>query len=133
VDTFLLVVAALFPVVNPPEVGPIFLSMTRNTSAETRRFLARRRAECVFVMAVSLPLGALVLKIYGISIPVLRVAGGRCRRGREAAERGKPRNCRRDFNESTKAGFRQSYVKFRRSLLKPDWTSVQLLFVRHAI
>jgi len=27
-------------------------------------------------MAVSLPVGALVLKIYGISIPVLRVAGG---------------------------------------------------------
>jgi multiple antibiotic resistance protein len=78
VETFLLVLAALFPVVNPPGAGLIFLSMTRNASPQTRRSLARRVAvNAFFVMAVSLPVvGALVLKIYGISIPVLRVAGG---------------------------------------------------------
>jgi multiple antibiotic resistance protein len=77
VEIFLLVLAALFPVVNPPGAGLIFLSMTRHASSQTRRSLARRVAvNAFFVMAVSLPVGALVLKIYGISIPVLRVAGG---------------------------------------------------------
>jgi len=77
VETFLLVLAALFPVVNPPGAGLIFLSMTRHASPQTRRSLARRVAvNAFFVMAISLPVGALVLKIYGISIPVLRVAGG---------------------------------------------------------
>lgn len=76
-ETFLLVLAALFPVVNPPGAGLIFLSMTKNASVKTRRLLARRVAiNAFFVMAMSLPFGALILKIYGISVPVLRVAGG---------------------------------------------------------
>ena len=76
-EIFLLVLAALFPVVNPPGAGLIFLSMTKHASAETRQMLARRIAvNSFFVMAISLPVGALVLKIYGISVPVLRVAGG---------------------------------------------------------
>jgi len=29
-----------------------------------------------FVMAVSLLIGAFILKLYGISVPILRVAGG---------------------------------------------------------
>ena len=76
-ETFLLVLAAIFPVVNPPGAALIFLSMTKHASAETRRSLARRVAvNALLVMAVSLTVGALILRIYGISIPVLRVAGG---------------------------------------------------------
>jgi multiple antibiotic resistance protein len=89
VEIFLLVLAALFPVVNPPGAGLIFLSMTKHASAETRQMLARRIAvNSFFVMAISLPVGALVLKIYGISVPVLRVAGGLDRgcRGLETSE-----------------------------------------------
>ena len=76
-DTFLLVLAALFPIVNPPGSAFVFLSMTQHAPAEVRRALARRVSiNSFFVMAASLLLGALVLKIYGISVPVLRVAGG---------------------------------------------------------
>ena len=76
-ETFLLVLAALFPVVNPPGSGLIFLSMTQSASGETRRFLARRvAAYAFFIMAASLLVGGLILKVYGISVPVLRVAGG---------------------------------------------------------
>jgi multiple antibiotic resistance protein len=76
-DTFLLVFAALFPVVNPPGTALVFLSMTKHASIATRRLLARRVAvNAFFVMAASLLGGAFVLKIYGISVPVLRVAGG---------------------------------------------------------
>ena len=42
VDTFLLVLAALFPVVNPPGSAFVFLSLTQHASAEVRRSLTRR-------------------------------------------------------------------------------------------
>jgi multiple antibiotic resistance protein len=77
VEIFLLVVASLFPVVNPPGTALVFLRMTKHASVATRRSLARRVAiNAFFVMAGSLLAGAFVLKIYGISVPVLRVAGG---------------------------------------------------------
>ncbi len=77
VETFLLVLAAIFPVVNPPGAALVFLSMTKYTSVSTRRQLARRVAVNAFaVMAASLLVGAFILSIYGISVPVLRVAGG---------------------------------------------------------
>lgn len=76
-ETFLLVLAALFPVINPPGASLVFLSMTKYASANTRRSLARRVAlNAFFVMAGSLLGGAFILKVYGISVPVLRVAGG---------------------------------------------------------
>lgn len=76
-ETFLLVFAALFSVINPPGTALVFLSMTKSASIATRRLLARRVAlNSFFVMTGSLLIGALVLKVYGISVPVLRVAGG---------------------------------------------------------
>jgi multiple antibiotic resistance protein len=53
------------------------LSITKYASANERRSLARRVAlNAFFVMMGSLLIGAFILKIYGISVPVLRVAGG---------------------------------------------------------
>ncbi|HEX5212191.1 MAG TPA: MarC family NAAT transporter [Pseudolabrys sp.] len=76
-DIFLLVLAALFPVVNPPGSALVFLSLTKRATAEARRSLAQRVAiNAFFVMAGSLLAGAFILKLYGISVPVLRVAGG---------------------------------------------------------
>jgi multiple antibiotic resistance protein len=76
-ETFLLVLAALFSVINPPGTALVFLSITKYASVPTRRSLARRVAlNSFFVMTGSLLIGALVLKLYGISVPVLRVAGG---------------------------------------------------------
>ena len=77
VETFLLVLATLFPVVNPPGAALVFLSMTKYASVDERRSLARRVAlNAFFVMMGSLLIGAFILKIYGISVPVLSVAGG---------------------------------------------------------
>lgn len=76
-ETFLLVLAAVFPVVNPPGSAMVFLSLTRRASADTRSFLARRVAiNAFFVMAGSLLLGTFVLNLYGISVPIIRAAGG---------------------------------------------------------
>lgn len=76
-DIFLLAFAALFPVVNPPGSALVFLSLTQYATPDSRKVLARRVAiNSFFVMAVSLLSGALILRMYGISLPVLRVAGG---------------------------------------------------------
>ena len=77
VNIFLLVLAAIFPIVNPPGAALVFLALTRGARPEIRRMLARRVAVNAFAVLVgSLLLGALILRLYGISIPVLRVAGG---------------------------------------------------------
>jgi multiple antibiotic resistance protein len=76
-NIFFLVFAAIFPVVNPPGSALVFLGLTRDAAHETRRILAWRVARnSFFVLVCSFFLGALVLRFYGISIPVLRVAGG---------------------------------------------------------
>ena len=77
INTFLLVLAAIFPVVNPPGTALVFLALTRGAEPALRRELAWRVAKNSFaVLVCSLLGGALVLQFYGISIPVLRVAGG---------------------------------------------------------
>ena len=76
-NTFLLVLAAIFPVVNPPGSALVFLGLTHGAKPEIRRILAWRVARnSLFVLVGALLLGALILELYGISIPVLRVAGG---------------------------------------------------------
>jgi len=77
VNTFLLVLAAIFPVVNPPGTALVFLALTRGAAPELRRELAWRVAKnALMVLVCSLLCGALILQFYGISIPVLRLAGG---------------------------------------------------------
>jgi multiple antibiotic resistance protein len=73
----LLEVAALFPIVNPVGTAPIFLSLTRGASAQTRATLARRIALNGFVLlVVSMLIGSYILAFFGISLPVVQVAGG---------------------------------------------------------
>jgi len=73
----LLEVAALFPIVNPVGTAPIFLSLTRGASAATRTLLARRIATNGFVLLVmSMLVGSYILAFFGVSLPVVQVAGG---------------------------------------------------------
>jgi multiple antibiotic resistance protein len=63
--------------VNPPGAALVFFGLTRHVSHDVRRVLAWRIARNAFLVLVgSLTLGAVILRLYGISIPVLRVAGG---------------------------------------------------------
>ena len=73
----LLEVAALFPIVNPVGTAPIFLSLTRGASVDTRTTLARRIAVNGFILLVaSMLIGSYILAFFGISLPVVQVAGG---------------------------------------------------------
>ena len=77
VKGILLVVSALFPIVDPIGGSPIFLSLTRDYTAQTRRLLARRIAVNSFVLLIgSYAIGSHVLSFFGISLPVVQVGGG---------------------------------------------------------
>jgi multiple antibiotic resistance protein len=77
VNTFLLVYAALFPIVNPVGSAPLFLGMTRFATDNTRNRLAWRVAvNSFFLLLGSLFVGSHLLEFFGISLPVVRIAGG---------------------------------------------------------
>lgn len=75
--TVLLIVASLFPIVNPPAAGLIALGIVPHATPDERKDIARRVAwNSLLLLLASLLVGAYVLSFFGISIPVLRVAGG---------------------------------------------------------
>jgi multiple antibiotic resistance protein len=70
-------VSALFPIVDPIGGSPVFLLLTRDYAAETRRVLARHIALDSFILLIaSFTIGAHVLSFFGISLPVVQVGGG---------------------------------------------------------
>ena len=73
----LLILSALFPIVNPLGGSPVFLALTNDYPAAARRALARQVAVNSFVLLVSSFLvGTHILNFFGISIPVVQVGGG---------------------------------------------------------
>ena len=77
VKVFLLTLSALFPIVDPLAGSPIFLAMTEQYSAVTRRALSWRVAiNSLFLMIGSYFVGAHVLNFFGVSLPVVQVGGG---------------------------------------------------------
>jgi multiple antibiotic resistance protein len=77
VENTLLVVGALFPVVNPIGNTPIFLSQTRGLSESARTALARMVAvNGLILIVISVFIGTHILAFFGISLPVVQVGGG---------------------------------------------------------
>jgi multiple antibiotic resistance protein len=73
----LLVVGGILPIVNPVGSAPMFLAMTHGADEQTRAELAVKVAINSFLLIMgSLIFGAFVLKVFGLSIPVVQVAGG---------------------------------------------------------
>jgi len=73
----LLVVGALFPIVNPIGNTPIFLSLTRGLSSKGRTALARLIAlNGLLLILGSIFVGTHILAFFGISLPVVQVGGG---------------------------------------------------------
>src|SRR6202051_2602318 len=68
---------ALFPIVDPFGGVPIFFTMTSTWTAQDRRRTAFKTGVWVFVILVTfLFFGRFVLYFFGISLPVLKIAGG---------------------------------------------------------
>jgi len=69
--------ATLFPIINPLGVAPIFLSLTSAYPDSIRKLLARRIAIYGFLLlGGSLAIGSAVLAFFGISLPIVQIAGG---------------------------------------------------------
>jgi multiple antibiotic resistance protein len=67
----------LFPVVNPIGDAPIFLALTRQYPHDAQRILAQKIAAYGFVLlAVSFLFGSIILDFFGITLPVVQLAGG---------------------------------------------------------
>jgi multiple antibiotic resistance protein len=76
-NAFLFVFAGLFPVVNPLGSAPIFLSFTSACTPQQRNRLALGVAlNSFWLLLGSMVFGSVILEFFGITLPVVRVAGG---------------------------------------------------------
>ncbi|HYL86547.1 MAG TPA: MarC family protein [Candidatus Angelobacter sp.] len=75
--SILLILSALFPIVNPLGGSPVFLALTHDYPANARRILARKVAmNSFYLLIASFLVGTHILDFFGISIPVVQVGGG---------------------------------------------------------
>ena len=76
-ESCLVVLTALFPIVNPLATGPIFLSLTPGYSSAARAVLARKVAlNSFWLLTVSMLIGSHILDFFGLSVPVVQIGGG---------------------------------------------------------
>src|ERR1700730_1089578 len=75
--SLLLVLSALFPIVDPLGGSPFFLALTREYAPEARKALSWRIAmNSFFLLVGSYFVGTYILAFFGISLPVVQVGGG---------------------------------------------------------
>src|SRR5712692_5798104 len=67
----LLSLSAIFFVVDPMGVVPIFVAMTQGDSEEKRRRMARRASLTAFAVA-----GTVIFRLLGVTLGAFKVAGG---------------------------------------------------------
>jgi multiple antibiotic resistance protein len=76
-ETMLLAITALFPIMNPFSTAPLFVSLTANMDEGKRRQQALRGCVYAFgILLVFLLLGSAIINFFGISLAGIRVAGG---------------------------------------------------------
>lgn len=77
VTSFLAVVVALFPIVNPLGMVPIFIQLTEGSTDAVRAAVATRIAVGgLLLMLGALFVGSYILAFFGLTIPAVQVAGG---------------------------------------------------------
>jgi len=75
--SLLLVLSALFPIVDPLGGSPFFLALTGDYAPEARKLLSRQIAVNSFLLLIgSYFIGTYILTFFGISLPVVQVGGG---------------------------------------------------------
>ncbi|HOV18011.1 MarC family protein [Ottowia sp.] len=75
--SLLFAVATVLPIVNPLATAPMFTTLTHGVDESTRADLARRIGRHVAMLLIGATLvGSYVLDFFGISLPIVRVAGG---------------------------------------------------------
>src|SRR5258708_32188520 len=75
--SLLLVLSALFPIVDPLGGSPFFLALTSEYAPEARKILSWRIAlNSFFLLVGSYFVGTYILAFFGISLPVVQLGGG---------------------------------------------------------
>ncbi len=75
--TFLLAFSALLPIINPVGSALIFLGLVGDVPQSVFKSLARRIAiNNIIFLAVIEAIGSLILRFFGISLPIIQLAGG---------------------------------------------------------
>jgi multiple antibiotic resistance protein len=73
----LLSLSAIFFVVDPMGVIPVFMAMTRNDSPEKRESMARRASVAAFfILSTFAVAGTLIFRVFGVTLGAFKVAGG---------------------------------------------------------
>jgi len=75
--TFFLAFTALLPIINPPGSAVVFLGLMGEVQPAVYRAMARRIAinNIIFLAVIEL-LGSAILRFFGLSLPIVQVAGG---------------------------------------------------------
>ncbi len=69
--------SAVFFVVDPPGVVPIFVAMTANDSVDKQRAMARRATLVAFGLLGGFALfGSVIFRVFGVTLSAFKVAGG---------------------------------------------------------
>ena len=71
-----LIPVTLLPIINPVANASIFIGMTGDNEALAARMAKQIAINCWFLLLAALLVGAYVLDFFGISLPIVRVAGG---------------------------------------------------------
>ena len=75
--SLLFAVATVLPIINPLATAPLFTTLTHGVHDAIRADLARRIGRNVAVLLTGATLvGSYVLDFFGVSLPIVRVAGG---------------------------------------------------------
>ena len=75
--TFLVTISAIFFIVDPLGLVPIFIAITAHSTREKRLAMAKRATLLAFGLLTFFALfGGVVFKLFGITLPAMRMAGG---------------------------------------------------------
>src|SRR5580692_265755 len=73
----LLAATSIFFLVDPFTVIPLFLAVTSDSPPQERRWIARKSAlTCAIVLSTFAVAGSLIFKMFGITLPAFKIAGG---------------------------------------------------------
>lgn len=75
-NALILVPVTLLPIINPLATAPVFVATFGGNRAVAQRLARQIAINSWFVMVASMLLGTHILALFGISLPVVRLAGG---------------------------------------------------------
>ena len=77
IDTAIFSFLTLFPILNPPAMAPIFYELTSHLDEKRQKKIALMVAKYSFyLLSISLLIGSWILSIFGISVSIIKIAGG---------------------------------------------------------